>query len=429
MENIPEDAGKPAAKQGASRAVNVQVYRWVILLVTTGAQASISFIPQGIGALAPFLAAGLNLNKTQVGFAGGAVNVGMTFTSILAGRAVDLWGEKTVLVVGGVCTGAAIILASRSGSFPVLLALLLFTGLWAATSTPAGGKAIMTWFPYSQRGFAMGVRQTGVPLGGLLAALILPPIAFNFNWRAAMAGMGLVAFFGAALCLVAYKDYPEKTGTGQKGMTKAGSVGTVLRNPDIWLVGFTAITYVAAQFTLVTYLMIYFNDKIGISIRQASIFLAMAQLAGAAGRVFWGVVSDKVFRGARKPALFSVGIVVMVMSLTMVFLTSKTPIWVVGLVSWFFGFSAIGWNGLFVALVSEMVGKEQAGTALGMGLSLVQVGVLIFPPIFGFLVDRSGSYQTSWITLSLLVLLGILLLGLVHERKDESAGRTVAKGV
>ena len=167
MGNLHEGTQELGQRQGRHEWLtnHIGVYRWVILIVTTFTQATIAFISQGIGTLAPFLVTGLGLSKTQVGFAGGAVNVGMTLTALLAGRAVDVWGEKRVLVIGGLTTGVAVILASLSNTFLVLIGLLMFTGLWAASATPAGSKAIMTWFPFSQLGLALGIRQTGIPLG------------------------------------------------------------------------------------------------------------------------------------------------------------------------------------------------------------------------------------------------------------------------
>ena len=55
----------------------------------------------------------------------------------------------------------------------------LFGAAYAA-STPAGGRAILAWFD-RDRGFAMGIRQTGVPVGGLLGALTLPLVAHAFG--------------------------------------------------------------------------------------------------------------------------------------------------------------------------------------------------------------------------------------------------------
>jgi len=391
-------------------------YRWVILSITTFTQATIALISQGIGTLAPFLVVGLGLSKTQVGFAGGAVNVGMILTALLAGRAVDMWGEKRVLVVGGLTTGGAILLTSLSNSFPILIALLMFTGLWAATSTPAGSKAIMTWFPFSQRAMALGIRQTGVPLGGLVAALTIPPIAIHYGWQMAMVSMSAGAIFGAAVCQFSYRDHPLEVGRTLK--SKRGKQWThLLRNKNIWLVGLTGITFVAGQFIIVTYLVLYLHDKTGQSVALASRFLALVHFGGMAGRIFWGYFSDTFFQGKRKPVLGLIGIIGAVMALVMLFLSQTTPLWIVGLATWFFGFTAVGWNGIYITMLSEMAGKDQAGTAVGMGLTLLQLGVLTFPPAFGLLVDRSGSYETSWIGLSTLMGLGVLILILVKEKK------------
>lgn len=390
-------------------------YRWVILSVTTFTQATIALISQGIGTLAPFLVVGLGLSKTQVGFAGGAVNVGMILTALLAGRAVDMWGEKKVLVVGGITTGGAILLTSFSNSFPTLIALLMFTGLWAATSTPAGSKAIMTWFPFSQRAIALGIRQTGVPLGGLVAALIIPPIAIHYGWQMAMVTMGAVAIFGAAVCQVTYRDYPIEVGSTK--VKKVSQWTHLLRNKNIWLVGLTGMTFVAAQFIIVTYLVLYLHDKTGQSVALASLFLALVHFGGMAGRIFWGYISDSFFLGKRKPVLGLIGIIAAGMSLVMLFLSPTTPLWIVGLTTWIFGFTAVGWNGIFITMLSEIAGKDQAGTAVGMGLTLLQLGVLMFPPAFGLLVDLSGSYKTSWIGLSILMGLGVLILLLVKEKQ------------
>lgn len=390
-------------------------YRWAILSITTFTQATIAVISQGIGTLAPFLVIGLGLSKTQVGFAGGAVNVGMILTAFLAGRAVDMWGEKKVLVMGGLTTGCAIFLTSLSNSFTTLIALLMFTGLWAGSSTPAGSKAIMAWFPFSQRALALGIRQTGVPLGGLVAALIIPPIATYYGWQMAMVTMGAGAIFGALVCQSTYRNHPLEVGSNN---FKKGSQWTyLLRNKNIWLVGVTGITFIAGQFIIVTYLVLYLHDKTGQSVAFASRFLALAQFGGMVGRIFWGYISDTFFLGKRKPVLGIIGIIAAGMALVMLFISETTSIWVVGLAAWTFGFTAVGWNGVYITLLSEMAGKDHAGTAVGIGVTLLQLGVLTFPPAFGLLVDRSGSYETSWISLSALMVLGVLILILIDEKK------------
>lgn len=393
---------------------NIAVYRWVILIVTTFTQASLALISQGIGTLGPFLVTELHLTKTQLGFVGGAVNVGMIFTSILAGRGVDLWGEKRVLVIGGLTTGGAILLASTANSFVTLIAFLLLTGLWSATSTPAGSKAIMTWFPFNQRALALGIRQTGVPLGGMIAALIIPPIAMHFGWQMALVTMSMVAIFGAGVCQFAYKDFPDAT---ENRMAQKTSPWThLLHNKNIWLVGLSGTAYISVQYIIITYLVLYLNDQAGLTVALASLFLALVQFGGMTGRIFWGYASDTFFQGKRKPVMLLIGIIAAGMSLIMPLLSPETPLWIVAIVTGVFGFTGVGWNGIYVTMLSEIAGKDQAGTAVGMGLTFLQLGVLTFPPTFGYLVDLSGSYNVSWIGLSLLVLLGVLILTRVKDQ-------------
>jgi sugar phosphate permease len=392
---------------------SLDVYRWVILFVTTFTQATIGMISLGVGSLGPFIVTELQLTNNQLGFIGGAVNLGTTLTALLAGRAVDLWGEKKVLVIGGFATGVSILLASFANSFVSLVAFLVFTGLWAATSTPAGSKAIMTWFPFSQRGFALGIRQTGVPLGGMLAALIMPPIALHFGWKTALVAMCVGAFLGAGVCQLAYKDFPQNF-RNAKG-SSSNSWTQLLRNKNLWLVGLSGMAYSSVQFTLITYLVLYLKERTGLSVALASLFLALVQFGGIIGRIFWGYASDTHFRGKRKPVMGLIGIIASGMSLVMLLLSEGTPLWLLGSITWVFGFTGIGWNGIYVTLLSELAGKNEAGTAVGMGLSLLQIGVLIFPPFFGLLVDVSGSYEMSWIGLSLLIFVGVLILTRVKE--------------
>lgn len=395
--------------------INKHNYPWIVLFIVTFAQATTSFIPQGMGSLAPFLVESFSLTNAQIGIVGVSVNAGMMLTAILAGKVVDLRGEKVVLVGGGLLTGLGALLASRSGSIGWLVFSLFFTGLWASTSTPAGGKAVMTWFPYNKRGFVLGIRQTGIPIGGLVAALTLPIIALKYGWQWAMVAMGIVALIGALVCQIFLRENFVKPGKPVDSARGSGEKWAVLRNKDVWLVSLTAITYVSAQATLVTYLVVFLHTYLGKSIVIASLLMALAQLAGASGRIVLGILSDTVFHGFRKPVLVISGILSASMSLAMIFLNSSTPLWVVGIIIGLFGFSAIGWNGIYAAFMAELVGKEHAGTSLGLGLSLVQIGVLVSPPTFGLIVDYSGKYTISWVALSLLVCTGVLVLSLVHE--------------
>jgi MFS family permease len=66
------------------------------------------------------------------------------------------------------------------------------------------------------------------------------------------------------------------------------------------------------------------------------------------------------------------------------------------------GAGAFGWVGLYLALAAEVGGHRYAGLLTGVAVSFAWSGVLIGPPLFGLLLQWSGSYRGPWLALALL---------------------------
>jgi predicted MFS family arabinose efflux permease len=413
-------------KNKAAAGINVNSYRWTALVMNTALQTMQSVVSTSTGVLAPFVVADLGLTKAMIGFAGGAVNIGMSGTALLAGRLADKKGEKPVLAVGAIMAGLAITLASRAVSFYTLAAALLFTGLWSSTTTPAGSKAMMKWFPPDRLGLALGIRQTGVPLGGFIGALLLPVLAQNWGWRTAMAAAGCIVIIGGVGFYISYKDFPAPV--EQAGKEKEQSPGgswTFLRNAGIWLAILAGLVFQGSQFIMLTYLVLYLRDSVGLKVAVASLCLAAAQLGGIAGRVGLGYFSDVFFHGARKPVLIMEGVLLTAVTVSLSAFHAGTPFGVMALVSWFFGLSAMGWSGLHIALITKLAGQEQGGAAVGLCIALLQAGTLLFPPLFGHIIDMTGSYRLSWLGLAFAALLGTSLVLRVREPAGKEKGESL----
>ncbi|KLU60072.1 putative sulfoacetate transporter SauU [Peptococcaceae bacterium CEB3] len=397
---------------------------WGVLGLVTAAQVSTAFISLGVASLIPFLVSGLNLSAAEAGLVGGAVNVGMTPTGFLAGRLTDIYGEKRILILACLGTGLAIALSSLSASFSSLYFLLIFTGFWAGAVTPAASRAITNWFGSSGLGFAQSVRQSGITVGGFLAALILPRLAMMANWHVALISAGVSGVLGASLVQCLYREPRRNVGAGPGRSTDGrtnGGLRHLVRGRNIWLVCFMGLLFVGGQFSLLTYLQLYLKDKAGISLHLASIFLSLVILAGVLGRIFWGALSDRAFHGARRPVLTVIGGCAAAMALGMLLISRFTPLWLLALMTFILGFTAMGWNGVYVTLLSELPGdRNNSATTVGIGISFMQLGVLIIPPSFGFLVDVRHNYQISWILLSCVMLAGTILIRGVHERTRSS---------
>ncbi|MEK7702054.1 MAG: MFS transporter, partial [candidate division NC10 bacterium] len=163
---------------------------WPMLALITLAQGLGALTALSVAPLAPFLLDALGLSRFQAGLFLPAIYLGGVLMSLPAGWLADRLGVRFTLGLGQLLTGTMVVLAALAGGFPALLAFLVVGGFGFSVLNPTTGKAIVEWFPPRRRGMAMGVKQTGLTLGGLAAALLLPPLALATSWRHALATAG-----------------------------------------------------------------------------------------------------------------------------------------------------------------------------------------------------------------------------------------------
>ena len=91
--------------------------------------------------------------------------------------------------------------------------------------------------------------------------------------------------------------------------------------------------------------------------------------------------------------------------------------WALRLALALLGVGAVGWGGLLGTLAGETAGPAAAGAAVGVTAALDNIGIFIGPPLFGWIVDRTGSYAPAWWTMFGAALLAASLLAFVREPK------------
>ena len=189
---------------------------------------------------------------------------------------------------------------------------------------------------------------------------------------------------------------------------------------DIWLTCLVGTIFVGGQFILLSYLQLFLHSRLLWPAEWTGRLLALLILAGTLGRVFWGSASDRWLGGRRKPVLVTAGLLTGAASLAMQLVRPVTPLGAVAGLTFILGFAGLGWNGVYITLLSELGAfRNKAATAVGVGVSLMQLGVLALPPFFGFLVDYSHAYRVSWLFLAAVIFLGMFLAAGVRERGME----------
>jgi MFS family permease len=386
---------------------------WPILIATIVAQIAVSNLSQAYQTLAPYLRADLGFSLTVVGLINTCIYLGTMSGSIPAGWLIDRLGSRKVIIAGTLLIGLLALAMALVQQLWVIWLGLFLLGLMIATATPAGSHAVAMAFPPERRGLAVGLRQAGVPLGGALAAGLLPLLAEAWGWRVASSVAALLALGAAGLTALLYRETRVQT----RSQGQSPKLGDFLHQPNVLLAALAGTALPTGQFIMVTYLILFLFEQHSIPKLQGATLLFAAQIAGTISRVFWSGLSDRL-GGRRRPLLVLVVTLAALGALALAWIPPSAPYGVKAAIVLLFSSAALGWQGLHFSLLTELSPKGWEGRTLGFGLLFTSIGIATAPPLFGRLVDLSGSYSLAWT-----VLAGVMGLGAVVLSRVKEAGR------
>jgi MFS family permease len=371
-------------------------YRWLVLAAGTAAQTSYSAVTIGLPVIAPALRDAYGLSLVQVGLVLDSVWIGSMLTLLPWGLLADKVGERRVLTAGLAACAAALAGAAKAGSFGLLLALLGVAGAAGASVNAASGRAVMQWFGAHERGLALGVRQTAIPLGGFVAAVVLPAFALE----GALFFLAALCLVGAALGFAILRERP----IADDAETMA--VGQALRDGRLWRLCAGSSLYLVAQLAVTGFVVLFLHDHRGLSDGEAAAVLAGVQILAAAFRIGAGRWSD--VRGSRLVPLLLVGLG---SSLTLALATALLDAPHALLIAAFVlaGGFAMAWNGLSFTTAAEIAGAGRSGAALGLQQTALAAGGAALPPAFAAVVDAS-SWRIAFALAAVFPLAGVLTL-------------------
>jgi MFS family permease len=369
----------------------------VILAAAVVAQASSAFVLLGIGALTAFFRDAYELSGLGTGLIVTAIGLAPLFALIPVGRLLDHHSEAPIITGGSLLMAAGAATAAFVESYPLLLLVLLVGGAGYAPAQPGGAKVVAIWFPDEERGLAMGIRQTGLPLGGAIAAAVLPALAHGSGLRVALLTAALVAAAGGLpLYLV---DRHPPVAPDRSGYRLGAEIRRAFGDPETRRVGWVGLAMVSSQFSIISYLILYLRDDIGLAVTTGAWVLFTTQMAGVAGRVVLAAWSDRVRRGRMVVITTSV-IATAPLIVLLAFVPADTGVTALIVLATALGFFGFGWYGPWVVHVAEVAPGRAVGLRLGIAITGNQLGIVAAPPIFGLIFDISGGYLVPWLTVA-----------------------------
>jgi len=384
------------------RDVSAARYRWVVLGAGTLAQASFSASTVGLPALGPALKSHYGLTLGETGVVLAATGIGMLFTLLPWGLVADRVDERWVIATGLTAAAGSLVIASTTGSFGAVTGALVATGALGASVNAASGRAIMAWFPASELGLALGIRQTAIPIGGALGAVLLPTLASAGGTRAAFLFLAGSCTTGAIVAAVFVRG-----GAGTE--PELEEISSPLRDPHMWLLGLGTGLYLIAQIGITGFVVLFLHDER--HVQRAWIVLAVIYVLATAARIGSGFVSDRL--GRRLGPLRAIGLGLAAATAAVAAATSAPlalliPLFVLA------GVLSMAWNGLAYAAAAEAAGSRKTGAALGFQQTLLGVVVAAAPPAIAAIATH--SWRAAFIVAAAGPALGVLVLRTLSER-------------
>jgi sugar phosphate permease len=385
-------------------------YRWVILATGAVGAGAFAALRMGLPALGPAIRSHYGLSLAQVGLAFAAVAVGVMLTLVPWGVLTDRIGERPVMAAGLAGTAVALGLAALAPTYPALLVGLLIAGMLGSSSTGASGRAVMGWFSYRERGFALGIRQMALPLGGALASLALPQLVGLGGLQAALlslAGLSLAAAAAAALLM---RDPPAPD-------TRIPPIQAPppTRDRRLWRLGAAGALLVIAQSAMLGFIVLFLHDARGLSPAVGAGALAAVQILGAGARLVAGRRSDREglrIAPMRRIAARNTALLALTALLAGGPGVLLYPTLLVAAVS------TMTWNGLAFTAAAEISGRARAGTAMSLQNTILAIGGALAPSAFGAAVEAT-SWTAALAALALAPLLAVFVLHPLEGDEDE----------
>lgn len=383
-------------------------HTWTVVLVTTAAQMVVAMSNIVLSTIAPKVAESLGVAPVWVGY-----HVGLTFG---AAAVASVYGGIVVLRLGAALTTQLSMVFSVLGLALFALPHVGFIALGSVAvgvgmgfASPAASYLLVKHTSPDRRNLLFSIKQTGVPLGGVIIALTAPVLAVTVGWRWSLA---MIAALGVATLLITERARvswdSDLRPAGSLRSAPFGGVPLVWRQKALRWVALAAVLFSSIQRILLSFTVIYLVAEGGYGLVEAGIMLSVAQVGGATSRIPWGWLADRLRSGLAVLTLICA--IMIVSSIALILLEASWPRPLVYLLFFLLGASCVGWNGIVHAECARLSPPGMISLAAGGMSFFVFGGVMMGPPVFAVAHGLIGSYSgTFW----LMVVAGVAALGLL----------------
>jgi MFS family permease len=372
----------------------------------------------------------LGLTSTQIGVVFSAYAYPYVVFQFIGGWVSDRFGAKRTLICCALIWAIATALTGLAGGFASLIAARLLLGLGEGATFPAATTAMATWFAKDKRGMAQGITHSCARLGNAIAPILVYALIKAFNWRVSFFALGLVSLGWVLLWYFKYTDIPARHPNITPSELESIPVprervidpkGTTARL--FWRmlpVSLVYFCYCWILWLMLDWMPLYFMHSFHLDIKKAVIFTSAVFVAGVVGDLIGGLLTDHLLRRTNNPVLARSCLVAGCMTMTAL---SVVPVLLVHdpMISLIFLAAAMFFNEMNIgpmwAIPMDIASSERSGAASGIMASIGNTSAIICPMVAGFLADRQGGWNMTFLLSIGVMICGVLLVFAMRPNK------------
>ena len=391
-----------------------------IAVLTMLVQQSLSFMTTMVlPVAAPVIAKDLDLSPALVGAYSVALYCVAIFSALGCGPFIQRYGPLRVSQVALIIMGLGLFIAT-AGTIPMFALSALIVGASGAISTPASSELLFRYAPPRHAPVIFAIKQTGVPLGGILAGILVPIFILATDWRGAFIISGLMCIVASFLLQpwrARFDEHRQKDRALMPNTELLRTVGMVFSHPKTREISFAMFTFVGAQAVFAAFFVLFLVEGLGYELTLAGQVFAASQVVAVVARIFWGWLAGSFIAPRTMLALLGLGIAAS--SVMTGLITEDWSLTLVLIAACAFSATAVSWHGVLLAEVARLAPPGQVGSLTGGVLSLGYIAMMGYPALYGFILANGGGFNYGFMIIGVPAFIAGCMLLRPSRRKSE----------
>jgi sugar phosphate permease len=414
-------AGRPAS----SRPTHA---RHIVLGLVVAAYMLTYMDRVNLASAIPVIQHDLGFSMVTIGWIFAAFRWGYAFFQIPGGWLGDRIGGRRALSLVVVWWSAFTSLTAFTWNAVSMGICRFFFGVGEAGAFPIATRSLSSWMLTTERGFAQGLTHAASRLGAALTPPLVVFLMLRFGWRAQFLLFGFLGVVWSGVWYWYYRDTPaehRQTNLAERDLIE-NSIGfrvaraqavpwrRILGSSSMWTLSLMYFCYGSSIDIYLDWFPKYLNAHRGYNLTQMGFYASLPLLAGAAGDLLGGTISDRCARRfgnlkfARRTVAF-IGFVIAAITIIPATYTSSSSASVLYSCAAVFGLEitvGVAWA------IPLDIGGEYAGSIASVMNTFGNLGSAVSPVLLAYFVGFYGWNMPFMVCSALCVIGAVLSLGL-----------------